>query len=322
MITRRATLVGFAGLLAATAGGCARDMAVGERSDVLEPGVQLFCIRDALSKDLEGALVRLAGIGFRQVQPSGLYGSTFMEFAAALRRSGLRCRSFHCAGEAALGSSPNLATSPGEVIAMAHALGARDVVVPMFFMPTSMKLEPGGDVRAFIRAAAPRMRDEDYLRMADFLNAQGRMLKREGLRIGYHNHNVEFAPLGETFGLEVLLNATDPALVHFELDVGWAAAARVDVARLLADHSGRFTKLHVKNIAASTPQNFGMTQVPARLDDGVIDWAAIMPLAIEHGARDIYVEEEAPYIRDVFDLLDEDWRYLSRLLQKVPFSIS
>lgn len=322
MITRRAILASFAGLLCATAGGCAAPLVVTRRPEMLEPGVQLFTIREALSKDLDGPLARLAGMGFRHIQASGLYGWTIAEFSAALRRMGLICRSLHCAGEANLGAKPNLADSLGEVIVMAHALGARDVVVPLFFMPTGMTMEPGGDVRKFIRGAAPRLRAEDYLRMADILNAKGRMLKREGLQLGYHNHNVEFAPLGDTCGLELLLNATDPALVHFELDVGWAATARIDVAQWLVKYSGRFTKLHVKNVDASTPRNYIMAQVPARLGDGVIDWADIMPLAIAHGARDIYVEEEAPHVRDVFDLLDEDYRYLTRLLGNLPVSIS
>ena len=68
------------------------------------------------------------------------------------------------------------------------------------------------------------------------------------MKVGYHNHTQEFnVSEGETF-LETLLKNTDPENVIFELDCGWAAAAKgkENVVNVLTEYAGRFKAIHIK----------------------------------------------------------------------------
>ena len=77
---------------------------------------------------------------------------------------------------------------------------------------------------------------------------------------------------GATNGFEILLKTTDPALVQFELDVGWVAAAGHDPFALLKAHPGRFRQMLVKDVKAKTKPNFASQQDPADIGSGIIDW--------------------------------------------------
>ena len=69
----------------------------------------------------------------------------------------------------------------------------------------------------------------------------------EGLRLGYHNHDHELAPLPDgTPALEALAAALDPAVL-LEVDTYWAAVAGQDVPALLGRLGERVRYLHVKD---------------------------------------------------------------------------
>jgi sugar phosphate isomerase/epimerase len=79
------------------------------------------------------------------------------------------------------------------------------------------------------------------------LNAIAARLAGEGLRLGYHNHDHELAPLPDgTPALEVLAAALDPAVL-LEVDTYWAAVAGQDVPALLGRLGERVRYLHVKD---------------------------------------------------------------------------
>src|SRR5690606_20326775 len=67
------------------------------------------------------------------------------------------------------------------------------------------------------------LRNPDGFRtVAAQLNQFGTAARAHGIRVGYHNHDFEFAPLpGGGTGMELLLAETDPELVDFELDLYW-----------------------------------------------------------------------------------------------------
>ena len=83
---------------------------------------------------------------------------------------------------------------------------------------------------------------------AQQLNELGKKAAALGMKVGYHNHTQEFnVSEGETF-LETLLKNTDPENVIFELDCGWAAAAKgkENVVNVLTEYAGRFKAIHIK----------------------------------------------------------------------------
>ena len=101
----------------------------------------------------------------------------------------------------------------------------------------------------FGRVSIGSTRDE-VLRAAEAFNENGRIVARHGLRMIVHNHANEFLRVdGAPDGLyihELLVRHTDPVLVGFELDVGWAQLAGVDCPAYLRKYPGRFPVVHVK----------------------------------------------------------------------------
>src|SRR3546814_4387350 len=76
-----------------------------------------------------------------------------------------------------------------------------------------------------------------------------------------------------------LVEHTDPALVAFEIDTGWVAAAGHDPIATLKRYPGRFRLIHMKDIASETVPNYAFKQMPAIPGQGVLDWTALLPAA-------------------------------------------
>jgi sugar phosphate isomerase/epimerase len=275
-------------------------------------GVQLFTLRQELAVDFDGTLARLRAIGLRSVESAGLFGRSTESFRQSLDRAGLTCTSIHMTSLTAAGT----AGKPVDAAALARdlrTLGCSHVVMPTYIMaPGAAPRLPDESGYNYVRRVGLTMTAEDWRRNARFLNETGRSLAAEGLALSYHNHNPEFAPLaGGGTGMDILLAETDPVVVGFELDVGWAAAAGQDVAALVTRHPGRFRQMHAKDVLASTRPNFTYAQDPAAAGEGIVDWPRLLPLAFANGLREIYVEQEPPYRIDAFDAVERGYRYLS-----------
>ena len=94
---------------------------------------------------------------------------------------------------------------------------------------------------------------DDCKRSAEQMTRMCEHLREFGLTGIVHNHASEFRRATddpEHTLYDLLLKFTDPALVKFELDVGWAARAGVNTGDLIRAHSGRFPVLHVKECDA------------------------------------------------------------------------
>jgi sugar phosphate isomerase/epimerase len=248
-------------------------------------GIQLYTLGPDAQKDLEGTLKAVAAIGYKTVELAGLYGKTPAEFRAALDRAGLVCTSAHIGAK---GSQMTFGDDPGRLAADLKTLGVKTAVMPSTFVPDRL----GGSIRN-----AAQMTADDWKANADFLNARAKALKPAGIKVGYHNHNFEFAPLGSTSGMEILFKNTDPALVTFEADIGWVAAGGVDPYAFLAAHKGRLTMMHVKDLKADSKGNFTLSMDPAEIGSGALDWKRLLPEAYAAGVRGFYVEQEPPFTR-------------------------
>lgn len=152
-----------------------------------------------------------------------------------------------------------------------------------------------------------------WKRTAALLNEKGNALKPLGIGVGYHNHNLEFAPVGQTTGWEILWRETDPALVSFEVDTGWIVAAGMDPVQFLRSHRGRIRLLHVKDVATGTMPNFTMGMNPAEVGSGTGDWAKVLPEAHRAGVRHFYVEQEPPFTIPRLEAATRSYAFLSKL---------
>ncbi|MFI6426333.1 sugar phosphate isomerase/epimerase family protein [Promicromonospora sp. NPDC050880] len=205
---------------------------------------------------LDRVLGEVADAGFRNVelydQP---YDMPVGELKALLREHGLRAASSH--------GSTDWETWP-QTVAYAKALGQRYVGSGSI---------PGSTATY-----------EDAVGTAAYLDRLGEYSRHHGAgKMLVHNHTDVFErtfthpDTGETVtAWEALVENTNPRYVTFELDVGWAAEAGIDVVDLIEEHGDRIELLHVKD-AVNIGSEEGLTQVG--LGDGEMDLTGILGAA-------------------------------------------
>ena len=283
-----------AGASAALAGPAAAASAPFFARHKLPIGIQLYTLGPELAQDVDGGLKALAGMGYRTVELAGLLGRTPAALRASLDRAGLTAPSAHIQPR---GGDGTFGGDLGRLAADLHTLGVKTAVVPILAVPERFGAPGPEGFGPYLRRVSAGMTADDWKANANILNARARTLKAEGLRVGYHNHNVEFAPVGSTNGMELLIAGTDPSLVTFEADLGWVAAAGIDPYALLARHRGRIGMAHVKDVAAATTANFALAMSPTEVGSGTLDWSRLLPAAYAAGVRGFFVEQEPPFAR-------------------------
>jgi sugar phosphate isomerase/epimerase len=299
--SRRVVLGGAGAIAAASFSG--RLLAIDKPPPLSRrPGVQLYMLGKLSIDELPAQLKALREIGYREVETSPLPGASAETLRAELDRAGLACASCHIGLEALAPGMLSLA-EPAPAIAYAKTLGAEHVVVALFPFMSALKRRPDAQaVLSDLTRLGPAISDiarsmtpEDWLDVARRLNEAGAKLAAGGLRVGYHNHNVEFVRLANgQSAFDLLVARTDPKLVDFELDLGWVAAAGIEPAGLLKRLGARVAQLHLKDLAA-TPANTTLKINSADLGAGVQDWPAILDAVRASSVRHAYVEQEPPY---------------------------
>jgi len=274
-------------------------------------GLQLYTVGDDAKQDIDATLAKVAKIGYRTVELAGYHGHPVARLQDAATRHGIRFTSIHV-GAVAKPGEPGLDQDLPRLAADLHRLGVTDVVMPMFAFPERFGAQGKAETFvAYMQRVANGLTRDDWQRTAALLNDRGGKLRAQGLRFGYHNHNPEFAPLGDTNGLEILLEETSPEDVAFEMDIGWVAAGGGDPMALLSRHGRRFQLMHVKDIKASTKTNYALQQDPTEVGSGSLDWKRLLPAAFTAGVRKFYVEQEPPFATDRYTAIGKSFRYLT-----------
>ena len=262
-------------------------------------GLQLYTLGEIANRDLDGALTRVARIGFKTIELAGFRADQRASIRAAADQAGLHITSVHLGSEARDGYV-GLGEDTGQVAASIHTLGATVVVLP-------------GPLLRYSGGKPPPVTSDDWKRTAAFLNQRGAALRREGLLLAYHNHNPEFAPIDGTTGFDIIARETDPKLVIFEMDAGWVRAAGLDPVALLSHYPGRFRLMHVKDISASTHVNFEWSMDSTEVGHGIIDWPRLIAAAYKAGVTQYFVEQEPPFKKDRFASIADSFQFLSSM---------
>ena len=204
-----------------------------------ELSVQLYTVREALTADADATLERLAGLGFRQVEPFGMLDHA-EQLRAGLSRHGLLAPTTH---QRLIGENYDA------VFGTARDLGIGTVIEP-YADPERWQSESG------------------VIELAEALSEAAAEGAGYGVQVGYHNHHFE---LESTFGgrhaLEVFADHLAPEVV-LEVDTYWAYAGGADVPALLRRLGRRVTALHVKDgdgtLDTSTQVAVGSGRLPVR----------------------------------------------------------
>lgn len=318
-IGRRTLLRGFAAAAAGTGllGACAgvrRGRIPAFDADAARPlGIQLYMLGDEPFRDPGGTFARLAELGFREAELPQVPKDS-PAFAAAAAASGIRLSSLHLgSGRLAPKGLVSLDSEAGVIADALATLGIRQVVLSLMPVPDSARFGSGRAFGAVLEEAIAAAGPDYWKRLAEFLNRRALDLRRHGIALGYHNHNIEFAPTGGSTGFDLLVRHCDPGLVHFELDIGWAVSAGRDPVALINSLSGRIRQLHLKDVASGTTPNFRLETKPAIIGTGIVDWLPLLAAARSARVRHAYVEQEPPFAGPRWDAARESAAYLESL---------
>ena len=314
--SRRTVLAGIGGMAVAGLTGCATTTSRGgtffERTGV-PIGLQIYTLGPEAGEDLDATFAEVAKIGYRDIEMPGLMGHSAAAIRSAAQRTGLSISSVHVPlVDMQRGGGLTFAEEPAAIADTLGELGAAWAVAPMGLIPSDFRPAPGEDIGTALSRAVAAGGADLWHRTAEILNRQGAALKALGIRTGYHNHNLEFAPIGDTNGWEILKSETDHDLISFEIDLGWIATAGFDPVEFLADNSGRVALVHVKDVAEGNTHGYALSMKPAEVGSGTLSWNRLLPAAHAAGARHFYVEQEPPFSIPRIEAARKSFDFLSK----------
>lgn len=226
-------------------------------------GAQLYTLRNEMKTpaEIEKGLHRVAAMGYRTVQVSGIGAIDPRQLRAVCDREGLSIVITHTPQE-------RLLHDIDAVIAEHRILGCG--LVGIGSMPEKYRFSVEG-CEQFIRDYAP----------------VARKVAESGMRFMYHNHNFEFEKFDGRTIFDRLVAGFDRDAVGFTLDTYWVQNAGGDPAALLERLAGRVPAVHLKDMVYAD-RNVGMAPV----GEGNMNWKRITAACEKAGVKWALVEQD------------------------------
>jgi sugar phosphate isomerase/epimerase len=231
----------------------------------MKVALQLYTVRDKVSRDYKSALRMVRESGYRFIEFAGHPFLTVDvdELRAFLDQIDLKPISTHISFDVVESNKRNT------IFNYAYKLGLKYVVS-----------EP--DVR--------RINDLSLcVKVAEKMNSIGKDAENYGLKFGMHNHAIEFekkidgAPI-----YDILVENTDPSYVFFQPDVYWIYYAGYDPCEVIKALKNRCFLVHLKDMKDKVSKGF------IELGCGVIDFKAVVEACESSGVEWYIVENDAP----------------------------
>lgn len=224
---------------------------------------QVYGVRDLCEKDFAGTLKAVKTIGFEGVETGRFYGCDAANLKALCADAGLEL--------VALQLYPDTLVEPelAKTIAFCKDCGCRRINV------------------AWFKGSAENLRDWQLL--VNVLNHAAEVCAREGIAVGYHNHDQEFLVQHEGRPVCDWLFKNFSPLVKQEFDPGWCVLAGGDPVKWLDAHPGRNPTIHVMPAIRSDAKLApGQAAVGSTADQA--DWPRILAAAEKGGTEWLVVK--------------------------------
>ena len=243
-------------------------------------GVQLYTFRNEMDADALGTLKEIAAIGIKKIESASskkghYYGLTPREMKKACDDLGMKLVSGHV----------HLDDKWQQTMEEAVASGQKYLICST--MPSE-----GQTI-------------DNYKSVADAFNKAGEECKKMGLNFGYHNHAYEFDSDSGKVLYDVLMDNTEPDLVHMELDLGWVVVAGKDPLDYFEKYPGRFPLWHLKDMDMSKKES-------TEFGKGGLDIAKMLEHKKESGVKHIFIEQEE-YASTPLESMKHNMAYLRKI---------
>jgi sugar phosphate isomerase/epimerase len=226
-------------------------------------GLELYSVRDALKQDPVATVRAVAQMGYQAVEFYAPYFEWTEPQARQMRKLlddlGLHCYSTHN-NEDYFNAKNIERTRDLNLI-----LGCRYVVQAW---------------------SDPKPTVDGWKALADNLNAAAEKLEPSGLKVGYHNHQAEWAPVAGQRPIEIIAKNTKPSIM-LQLDVGTCLEGRADPVAWIRANPGRIRSIHCKEWSPDPGKGYKVL-----FGEGVADWKGIFQAAESVGGVEYYLVEQ------------------------------
>ena len=244
-------------------------------------GAQFYTVRE-YTKDLESfseTLKRVADIGYEFVQVSATCDFQADWLKDELKKNGLGCVVTH--------TKPDRIADDTITVCNEHKIFDCKYV--------GIGYPPGGIYSM-----------EEYVAFRDRFLPVEKLMKENGITLGYHNHSMEFIK----YDGEPLINyiAKDFKDTVFILDTYWIQYAGGDPAQWIRKFAGKVPCVHFKDFAMYRDE-----QRMAVIGEGNINFDAVISACEEAGTEYVLIEQDDLYGENPFDCLERSYKYLKSL---------
>lgn len=246
-------------------------------------GLQLYSVREDMSRDPLGTLKKVAEMGYTVVGNSNyengkFYGYSPTEFRKILKDFGLSIPTGHSPLwlKDWIESRKDFTDAWKKTIDDAATVGLKYVISPAW-----LEDEP--------TTSLSRVKE-----LMEVFNKCGEMCLARGVKFGYHNHNVEFlTQVGDQTLYDAILQNTDPNLVYHQIDIGHMYGANYSHQKLLKKYPGRFETMHLKDIVPSTTSSRNYDSIV--LEDGTVPLKKAVKKFLKKGNTQYFIIEQESY---------------------------
>lgn len=249
--------------------------------------LQMYTLRNVGTPAEQFAMAHKAG--FKHVELVGTHSLDAKELKTLLEKNKLTPTSSHV-------QLKSLEDDYAQTLAFNKAVGNDTIIVP------------------WVEPADRPDTTQGWIDYAQRLDKLGAKLRKDGVQLGYHNHDFEMKKYDGVTALEIILNNSSPENLKLEMDAAWVFRGGQDPVRILKAYPGRVLAIHAKDSASIGIRDDEMNFAP--LGEGLLDWATIMPAAKASGVKWFIIEHDKP--KDAWSIISTSHKNLETELNKLP----
>lgn len=269
----------------------------------LPVGIQVYGLRDLLENTPEQfaeVMKEVKAIGYDGVELAGLYGLDPEYIRKTLEEIGLIPISAHVPLIELMEDAKGVADTYKKI-------GVKYIAVP--YLPEEYRPNTPG-----------------YRTVLKEMERIGRVMKDNGIKLEYHNHDFEFVKLPDgTFGFDDIYTQISEDLLKVEPDLCWIKVAGQSPVDYLKKYGPRCEVVHLKDfIKEGNPKNMykliGIDIEEAEEDTGIFEfrpvgfgmqiWEPILEATLSAGAQWVVVEQDEHYNLEPMEAARRSREYL------------
>lgn len=272
----------------------------------LPVGIQVYGLRDLLEdtpENFKTVMQQVKALGYDGVELAGLYGLEPEYIKQVLDEIGLVPISAHVPLAEMMADAQGVADTYKKI-------GVKYIAVP--YLPEEY-----------------RPNTEGYATVLKEIARIGQVMKENGIKLEYHNHDFEFVTLPDgTFGFDDIYTQIEEDLLKVEPDLCWIKVAGQNPSAYLKKYGRRCEIVHLKDyIKEGNPKNMykliGIETAEEEGDTGIFEfrpvgfgmqvWEPILETVAEAGAGWVIVEQDEHYDLEPMEAARRSREYLKIL---------